>query len=501
MKKLISIMLCAVMCLSLISCASEKQTGTNPADAQQSETVPQGKDKDKDNKDNDQEKDTDKDKEETASQDFITKDDIEVTQTLSSDTDGEHVITADGTSASYSNTAVEKTGDSSGDEADFYGENAAVFATNGGTLDLTEMVITTDGTHANAVFSYGEGTTVTISDSVIETSGNCSGGLMTTGGGTMTADDLNIHTTGNSSAAIRSDRGGGTVTVTGGSYVTDGKGSPVIYSTADITVNDAYMESTASQGVVVEGKNSVTLNDVELIADNNTKNSDKSSWYQAVMIYQSMSGDAAEGLATFTMNGGSLTNKNGDIFFVNNTVTEITLSQAEIVNEDADGVFLRAAAAGWGSEGSNGGQVTLTALDQEINGNMLVDSVSHLNLYLKDGSVFTGAVNPDGEEGKVYVEIESGSKWILTEDSYITGLTCEAGAVDLNGHTLYINGIAYDGGSSAGEPIEATVSTGGGHGGTPPSGGPGGTPPSGGPGGTPPSGTPGGTRPSGGDGA
>ena len=146
-------------------------------------------------------------------------------------------------------------------------------------------------------------------------------------------------------------------------------------------------------------------------------------------------------------------------------------------------------------------QVTLTASDQEINGDMLVDSVSHLNLYLKDGSVFTGAVNPDGEEGKVYVEIESGSKWILTEDSYITGLTCEAGAVDLNGHTLYINGIAYDGGSSAGEPIEATVSTGGGHGGTPPSGGPGGTPPSGGPGGTPPSGTPGGTPPSGGDGA
>ena len=48
------------------------------------------------------------------------------------------------------------------------------------------------------------------------------------------------------------------------------------------------MESSASQGIVVEGKNSVTLNNVSLTADNNTKNSDKSDYYQAVMIYQSI---------------------------------------------------------------------------------------------------------------------------------------------------------------------------------------------------------------------
>ena len=234
----------------------------------------------------------------------------------------------------------------------------------------------TDGKHANGVFSYGEGTTVNISDSVIETSGNCSGGLMTTGGGTMNASNLVIHTTGNSSAAIRSDRGGGTVNVTGGSYTTDGTGSPVIYSTADITVSDASMESTASQGVVVEGQNSVTLNNVNLTANNVTKNSDKSDWYQAVMIYQSMSGDADEGLASFAMNGGTLTNLNGDVFFVNNTTAAIDLSGAEIINEDEDGVFLRAAAAGWGSEGSNGGHVTLTAAQQTITGDILVDEVA-----------------------------------------------------------------------------------------------------------------------------
>ena len=328
------------------------------------------------------------------------KEDIETRETVENSEDSSHAVSADGEEVSMSNTAVIKTGDSGqGDEADFYGDNAAVFAANGGTLTLSNMVVETNGTHANAVFSYGEGTTVNVSDSYIETSGNCSGGIMTTGGGTMKAENLTINTSGNSSAAIRSDRGGGTVTVTGGSYTTGGTGSPVIYSTADITVNNAEMESTASQGVVVEGKNSVTLNNVELTADNNTKNSDKSDYYQAVMIYQSMSGDADEGTSSFTMNGGRLTNANGDIFFVNNTATTIDLSGAEIIN-NGGGIFLRAEAAGWGNEGSNGGHVNMTASDQEINGDMVVDQVSELNLYLKDNSVFTGAINSDGAAGR-----------------------------------------------------------------------------------------------------
>lgn len=408
---------------------------------------------------------------------YLSADDITINETIENSEDGGHAIEADGEDGSYSNVKVVKTGESSGDEADFYGENAAIFATNGATLDLSEIVVESNGTHANGVFSYGEGTTVNVSDSVIETSGNCSGGIMTTGGGTMNATNLTIYTTGNSSAAIRSDRGGGTVTVTEGSYTTEGTGSPVIYSTADITVSDAYLESTASQGVVVEGQNSVTLNDVTLVADNNSKNSDKSDYYQAVMIYQSMSGDADEGEAFFTMNGGSLTNVTGDIFFVNNTLCSINLTDAEIVNE-GDGVFLRAAAAGWGTEGSNGGHVTLTAADQEINGDMVVDSVSSLNLYLTEGSSFNGAINSDGAEGDVYVELSGGSVWTLTGDSYITSLTCDADSIDLNGHTLYVNGIAYsEGTASTGSAIEVTISSSGSGMGGAPEGGMDGNPP------------------------
>jgi len=374
----------------------------------------------------------------------LTAEDITVNDTISSDNDSEHAIESNGEMSEYSNIMITKSGDSDeGDKADFYGDNAAIFATNSSTLTLKEIIVDTDGKHANAVFSYGDGTTVNISDSVITTSGDCSGGLMTTGNGTMNASNLTIHTTGGSSAAIRSDRGGGTVTVDGGYYQTDGSGSPVIYSTADITVNNAYMESTSSQGVVVEGKNSVTLNNVALVASNITKRSNKSDYYQAVMIYQSMSGDASEGMATFTMTGGSLTNTNGDIFFVNNTSTTITLENVEITNQDTDGVFLRAAAAGWGSEGKNGGRVTLYLKDQSLEGDIVADSISEVNMYLESGSTYSGTINADNE-GKVNIEIESGSKWVLTGDSYVTSLTCGENAIDLNGYKLYVNGEAYN---------------------------------------------------------
>jgi hypothetical protein len=260
---------------------------------------------------------------------------------------------------------------------------------------------------------------------------------MTTGGGTMTADDLTVITEGNSSAAIRSDRGGGTVTVTGGYYESNGKGSPAIYSTADITVNDAQLVSGSAQGVVVEGKNSVTLNNVTLTASNTSKNSDRSSRFQAVMLYQSMSGDASKGTSSFVMNGGSLTNLNGSVFFVTNTSAVIELNNVTISNE---GDFMNIEAAGWGKDGANGGHVTMKVTDQSFEGDITVDAISSLDLTLDEGTSYTGAILSEGETD---VTMNSGSTWTLSADTYITSLSGDTSGLDLNGYSLYVNGILY----------------------------------------------------------
>ncbi|MBQ7169897.1 MAG: hypothetical protein IJR63_08365 [Synergistaceae bacterium] len=367
---------------------------------------------------------------------------------------GTHALSLTAGSASYSNITVTKTGDATGSSDgtsgyDWTGSNAAVFAGGGGTLTITNAEISSNAVGGNAVFSYGgnlngsnsgNGTTINISDSTITTTKNNSGGIMATGGGIITASNLTITTAGGSSAAIRSDRGGGTITVSGGTYTANGQGSPAIYSTAEITGSDVTLNSGIAQVVVIEGGNSVTLTDSTLNANHTTFNGND-SYYQAVLIYQSMSGDASDGSSSFTMTDGSITNANGDIFHVTNTTTTIALSGVKITNNDSSGNFLRASSGKWGTSGSNGGKVTLNASGQDISGNIIVDSSSSLALNLKDSSTFSGAVNTTGQAGTVSVTIEEGSTWTLTGNSYVTSIN-DTSRVTKGSYTLYVNGTA-----------------------------------------------------------
>ena len=369
----------------------------------------------------------------------------------------ENAISASGNiKATLSNIKVAKTGDSDGgDNTSFYGTNSAIIAKSGANLTIKNATITTDANGANGVFSYGgsattnnsssDGTTVNISDSTITTKKNNAGGIMTTGGGTMNAENLTINTAGTSSAAIRSDRGGGTVTVNKGTYETTGQGSPAIYSTADITVKNATLTATASEGVVIEGKNSVTLENVDLTDTNNTLNG-QSTTYKNIFLYQSMSGDAASGQAVFTSKNSTITTNKGDSFYVTNTTAEINLENNKIVNNDASGNFLRIQKDSWGKSGSNGGTVTLNLINQSATGNIVVDSISSLTMSLKNGSTFKGAIN-SANAGDISLTLDASSKLTLTGDTYVKSLKNANSAnsnINFNGYKLYVNGTAIN---------------------------------------------------------
>ena len=377
-----------------------------------------------------------------------------------STTAGQNALLVSGGTSTLTDATVTKSGDdSSGDNADFYGTNAAVLVYNGATLNLKGGTVTTNGTHANAVFATGTGT-VNLEGTTIKTTGNTSGGVMVTGGGTLTAKNLTVETSGNSSAAIRSDRGGGTLTVTGGTYTSHGNGSPAIYSTADITVTGAKLNATTSEGVVIEGKNTVTLDSVTL-TDSNVKHNGKSTTYKTIFLYQSMSGDASVGTSQFTAKNSSITGENGDLFYVTNTSAVIDLRGNTLVNNDASGGFLRIEAGGWGTEGKNGGDVTLSLADQKADGDIYVDSISTLAMTMSGGSVYTGAMNQAGSAKSLALTMSADSVWSLTGDSVLTSLSNADSAnsnIYLNGHTLTVGGKAvsgntgtYDGGSQAGE--------------------------------------------------
>lgn len=360
----------------------------------------------------------------------------ESNKTYSSSIAEQNALLVTGGTSTINNCTVTKTGSPSAhsDNYDFYGTNAAIFADNGATLNIKGGTITTDASYGNAIFAYGTGV-IKISDAVINTSSNNSGGVMVTGGGSLTANSCTVKTQGNSAAAIRSDRGGGSLTVNKGTYETNGTGSPVIYSTADIIVNGAKLTANVSEGVVVEGNNSVALNNVTIEATN-TKLNGNSETYKGIFIYQSMSGDADVGTSSFTAKNSKIVNNKGDLIFVTNTNTVITLEGNTMTNNDSNVAFLKATTAKWGTSGSNGGNVTLNMTDQKASGDIIIDNISTLALAMKKSSVLVGAIDKENQAKSVTLSISSDSVLSLTADTYLDSLTND----DSTNSNIYSNG-------------------------------------------------------------
>lgn len=370
-------------------------------------------------------------------------------ETYTSTGDDENALRIDNATVTLDGITIDKSAGatSSTENGDFYGVNAALLATNGATVTIKNATVTSSAQNGNGVFSYGSGTTVNISDSTITTTADNSGGIQTTGGGTTNASNLTVDTSGNSSAAIRSDRGGGTVNVDGGSYTSNGYNSPTVYSTAAITIKDAALTANNSEALVIEGQNSIDLEDCTVSGNmSDTKGTSSDENVHNAMIYQSMSGDADVGTSSFSMTGGNLTSNNGDMFYITNIDCTLSLSGVDIVNKDSDAYLMNitgnSASHGWGTAGANGAQVTFTADDQTLEGDIRVDSISTLNMTLSGNSTFTGTINIDeNEDGgeavsdNAVVTIEKGSTWTLTGDCTITSLT-NNGTINFNGYTI-----------------------------------------------------------------
>ena len=369
-------------------------------------------------------------------------------ESLSSTGKDENAVWVTDGTVTLDNVTVTRTSSDStgGDNASFYGVGAAVLATDG-TLNIKGSKISTDASGGAGVFAYGK-SVVTVSDTTISTKQNTSGGIHAAGGGTLYANNLTVTTEGESAAAIRSDRGGGTMRVNGGSYTSNGTGSPAVYCTADIAVKDSKLVSTNSEAICIEGKNNMCLFNCELSGNMQDLDVNDSTW--TVIVYQSMSGDAEVGSGSFQMVGGKLISENGGLFYTTNTTSHILLSGVEI-EKSADSEYLLAClgntnSRGWGSKGKNGADCTFTAVGQSLDGVILWDSVSNLEFYLTQNSVFSGAVIQDesyageGGNGHANVYVDSGSKWIVDGNSTVTNLYNAGTIVDANGKTVSIVG-------------------------------------------------------------
>ncbi len=353
---------------------------------------------------------------------------------IASGTD-ESAAAADGVTASCDACVFlkEDGGASSADASSFCGVNSAVYALNGADLTLTGCTVVSSASDATGVFAYNGGV-IRISDSTVKVSGGGSGGIQVAGGGILYAEDLTVESSGK--AAIRSDRGGGTMVVEGGTYLSTGSsGAPAVYSTADITVRNASLTATNSRAVIIEGKNSVILEDC--VVSGRGVSSKEGAVSANVLLYQSMSGDADEGTSVFEMTGGSLTGEAGKMFYVTNTDAVIRLRGVSLTRPEGEGLLV-VSAGRWGKDGANGGDCIFEAADQELEGDITVDGISSLSLSLTSSSL-KGAVTA-AEGGSVKLSLDEGSTWTLTGDSYVTSFEGDLGCVDTAGFSLYVGG-------------------------------------------------------------
>ena len=378
----------------------------------------------------------------------------------STGTDENAILVSNGATATLKNITVDRTSSDStgGDNSSFYGVGAAVLTTNGTTY-LKNADITTNAAGGAGVFAYGDGT-VYIADSDISTEKDTSGGIHAAGGGTLYAWDLNVETDGESSAAIRSDRGGGTMVVDGGTYTSNGTGSPAVYCTADIAVNNATLTANGSEAICMEGLNTIHLFNCDITGDMQDLSQNDTTW--TIIVYQSMSGDSEVGNSTMQIVGGSLTSKNGGLIYTTNTEANILLSDVDITYSDDSEFFLMCTGntneRGWGTAGANGSDCTFTADDQDMEGAVIWDSISDLDFYMTNGSTLTGYFVDDetyagnGGDGYCSVYISDDSTWTVTGDSEITNLYNEGTIVDADGKTISIvgtDGTVYVEGTSS----------------------------------------------------
>ena len=384
----------------------------------------------------------------------------------STGTDENAALISSGANVTLDNDTITRTSADSqgGDNSSFYGVGAAVLATDG-TAYVKDGSVTTDAAGGAGLFAYGDGT-VYASGTTVKTTQDTSGGVHVAGGGTLYGWDLDVETNGESSAAIRSDRGGGTMVIDGGNYVSNGVGSPAIYSTADIAVSNASLTANGSEAVCIEGLNSIHLYDCDLTGNMSDLDQNDNTW--TVILYQSMSGDSEVGNSTFQMDGGSLTSENGGVFYTTNTESTITLNNVDINYNDDNEFFLQCTGntnqRGWGQAGANGADCHFTGISQDMQGNVIWDSISDLDFYLTDGSSLTGAVVDDesyageGGEGYCNVYVSADSTWTVIGDSTVSSLENEGTIVDSNGKTVTIQGT--DGTVYVQGDSEYTITTG-----------------------------------------
>lgn len=336
-----------------------------------------------------------------------------------------------------------------------YGVGSVILATNG-TGFISKTNINSEANAATGAFAYGSAK-IYMADTDVTTALNGAHGLETAETGKLYAWNMNVHTLGNGSSPVYTGPGGGTFVLDGGSYVSSGLKSPAVRCAGDVALANADFTAEQSEAAVVENGSTLTVTGSNLTGD--MRVSEDHSFLWTVLLYQNGTKDPAVS-TNFHMKDGSVVSKGGGMFYVTNTAGNIYLENVTLKPFKNSDFLLRctgnADKVTWGTPNNNGAVCNLTAVKQQLEGNIVWDRLSEVSLYVKDGSGFTGAFLRDDthKTGKGFADLYlgEGCTWTVAGDSVLSRLYNAGTITDTSGNTVTVkkaDGTVIMGGTSA----------------------------------------------------
>lgn len=329
--------------------------------------------------------------------------------------------------AKYNATNLELTKES-GKSTDFdsstlYGLNSTFIAKEGSEIFLEDSKLSSSISYSSAFFATGLETTATLNNVELSTDKDNSSALNASSEAKIDISNSEIKTKGNNSAAIKTLDANSLININDSTIITEGQNSTLLYSKGKIEALNIKGTSN-SYLAIIEDRNSLELTNANLITNGQDKTINE--YLGAFLIYSQESASASNNYTSakldiidsiIEINKDSSWYDKTPLFYLTNTEANINITNTTL-NYGSDILLKAVANSEYGDIGDNAASVTLTATDQELTGEIIVDSNSKVRLNLNN-STYEGKINVDNLSANVDVTFDYDSRWELTGDSYI----------------------------------------------------------------------------------
>lgn len=334
------------------------------------------------------------------------------------------ICNQNGGTVTISRNKLHKSGDTNNED----GENAVVYTMGSSFTKIAHSDLQSTSKGSSGIVA-NEKAMVYANDSSILTGNDSANGLEAVSSGQIIANKMDITTQGNQSAAVNVKQNDGSISLTNSILSTDGNDAPLLHANGTIEADNVSGNASHSKIAEVEGGQHLFIYNSQLSSTNNhllqnelIKNGIRIKGMQDSSTKEKARIDICNSILSTMIDEGSM-------FYVDGQDTSIVLNKS-LLSFDCDHVNLLHV---------SNGNVKLTGSEETMVGNITVESHAKVDMYLLDGSSYTGSTSCE-EQGTLNMNISSDSSWIVSSDCKVNCLNIESGGeiIDADGNLVTI---------------------------------------------------------------